>query len=269
MKTAQANEIAGPAGGSRVLVRAAACSAGTRSSASSSRASISRRCRARTARIRFRMPRIRSASPSSPSPIRRTRRAPTATSASRSTRHSRRRGTGSTSINRPSPAKVDAGVTTVVAPSDLPSYPSEDAVLSGVTAEMLKLLFPAAVEEITRKAAEQREAAILSGRATASDVAAGLALGKAVAALVIARARRRRDEERRRHAAAVAELRRRDDRAGRGRVDQSRDAAPAAHAAQLRPGQDVDASPPRSSRRSPRRRRRPPRRPRCARTSPR
>jgi hypothetical protein len=89
---------------------------------------------------------------------------------------------------RPSPAKVDAAISTLVRPSDLPSYPSEDAVLSGVTAEMLKLLFPAAVEEITRKAAEQRESAILSGRATSSDVAAGLALGKAVAALVIARA---------------------------------------------------------------------------------
>jgi hypothetical protein len=90
--------------------------------------------------------------------------------------------------NRPSPAKVDGGVSSIVRPGDLPAYPSEDAVLSGVTAEMLKLLFPAAVEEITRKAAEQREAAVLSGRATASDVAAGLALGKAVAALVIARA---------------------------------------------------------------------------------
>jgi membrane-associated phospholipid phosphatase len=62
-------------------------------------------------------------------------------------------------------------------------------VLSGVTAEMLKLLFPASVEEITRMAAEEREAAILSGRATASDVAAGLALGKSIAALVINRAR--------------------------------------------------------------------------------
>lgn len=90
--------------------------------------------------------------------------------------------------SRPSPAKTDPGVTTLVRPSDLPSYPSEDAVLSGATAEMLKLLFPAAVQEITRKAAEQRESAILSGRATASDVAAGLALGKAVAAQVIARA---------------------------------------------------------------------------------
>jgi hypothetical protein len=90
--------------------------------------------------------------------------------------------------NRPSPAKFDPTVHAAVQPSDLPGYPSEDAVLSGVTAEMLKLLFPAALEEITTKAAQQREAAVLSGRATASDVAAGLALGKAVAALVVARA---------------------------------------------------------------------------------
>jgi membrane-associated phospholipid phosphatase len=91
-------------------------------------------------------------------------------------------------FNRPAPAKLDPAVTAIVRPSDLPAYPSEDAVLSGVMSEMLKLLFPASVEEITLRAAEQREAAILSGRATASDVAAGLALGKAVAALVIARA---------------------------------------------------------------------------------
>jgi hypothetical protein len=89
---------------------------------------------------------------------------------------------------RPSPASVDPAIATLVAPSALPAYPSEDAVLSGVTAEMLKLLFPVAVEEITKKAAEQREAALLSGRATASDIAAGVALGRAVATAVIARA---------------------------------------------------------------------------------
>ena len=92
-------------------------------------------------------------------------------------------------FNRRSPATNDPTVATVVSANALPSYPSEDAVLSGVTAEMLKLLFPASVELITRKAAEQREAAILSGRATASDVAAGLALGKSIATLVINRAR--------------------------------------------------------------------------------
>jgi hypothetical protein len=90
--------------------------------------------------------------------------------------------------NRPAPSKVDSAVKRLAPASDLPAYPSEDAVVSGVTAELLKLLFPAAVDEITLKAAEQRQAALLSGKATASDIAAGLALGQAVAALFTARA---------------------------------------------------------------------------------
>lgn len=89
---------------------------------------------------------------------------------------------------RPSPAKNDNGVSALSPVSDLPSYPSEDAVISGVTADLLKSLFPAAVEEITLKAAEQRNAAIWSGKATASDVSAGLALGKSVATVFLARA---------------------------------------------------------------------------------
>jgi hypothetical protein len=44
------------------------------------------------------------------------------------------------------------------------------------------------VEEITRKAGEQREAALLSGKASPSDIAAGLALGRAVAAVFVTRA---------------------------------------------------------------------------------
>jgi len=90
--------------------------------------------------------------------------------------------------NRASPATVDPAVEAVVPTSTLPAYPSEDAVMSGVTAELLKVLFPAAVEEITLKAAEQRNAAILSGKASLSDVSAGLALGKAIAALFTTRA---------------------------------------------------------------------------------
>ncbi len=90
--------------------------------------------------------------------------------------------------HRPSPFKVDGGIRALMPNTDLPGYPSEDAVVSGVNAELLKLLFPTSVEEITRKAAEQRQAALLSGRASASDIAAGLALGQAVAAVFIARA---------------------------------------------------------------------------------
>lgn len=90
--------------------------------------------------------------------------------------------------NRQSPAKVDNGISALAPVSDLPAYPSEDAVLSGVTVEMLKALFPASVEEITLRAAEERNAALWSGKATASDIAAGLALGKAVATVFLARA---------------------------------------------------------------------------------
>ncbi|HZM52420.1 MAG TPA: phosphatase PAP2 family protein, partial [Vicinamibacteria bacterium] len=90
--------------------------------------------------------------------------------------------------NRPSPSKVDSGVQALMPTTDLPAYPSEDAVLSGVSAELLKILFPTSTEEITRRAAEQREAALLSGKAAASDIAAGLALGKAIAPVFAARA---------------------------------------------------------------------------------
>lgn len=90
--------------------------------------------------------------------------------------------------NRPSPAKVDNSITALMPISDLPSYPSEDATLSGVTVEMLKVLFPAALQEITLKASEQRNAALWSGKASASDIAAGLALGKAIAGVFVARA---------------------------------------------------------------------------------
>ena len=90
--------------------------------------------------------------------------------------------------HRPSPAVVDNTVAALMPVSELPAYPSEDAVLSGVTVEMLKVLFPAAVAEITQRAAEQRNAALWSGKASASDIAAGLALGKAVAAVFVARA---------------------------------------------------------------------------------
>ena len=90
--------------------------------------------------------------------------------------------------NRPSPSRVDSSIQALMPTTDLPAYPSEDAVLSGVTTEILRLLFPAAVEEITRKAGEQRDAALQSGKASSSDIAAGLALGRAVAAVFVARA---------------------------------------------------------------------------------
>ena len=90
--------------------------------------------------------------------------------------------------NRPAPHQVDATIQSLIPKSNIPSYPSEDAVMSAVTCDLLKVLFPAAVEEITKMAAEQRNAALWSGKASPSDISAGLALGKSIATLFIARA---------------------------------------------------------------------------------
>jgi uncharacterized protein (TIGR03437 family) len=90
--------------------------------------------------------------------------------------------------NRPAPSKADTGIQALAPGNDLPAYPSEDAVLSGVSAALLKILFPTSIDEINQKAAEQQQAALLSGRASPSDIAAGLALGQAVAAVLAARA---------------------------------------------------------------------------------
>jgi NAD(P)-dependent dehydrogenase (short-subunit alcohol dehydrogenase family) len=91
--------------------------------------------------------------------------------------------------NRPSPYMNDNGVQSLMPATGVPSYPSEDAVEAGVNATLLTLLFPTSVAEINSKVGEQEEAIQLSGRASASDVAAGFALGQAVAAIFVARAK--------------------------------------------------------------------------------
>jgi membrane-associated phospholipid phosphatase len=95
-----------------------------------------------------------------------------------------------TKYNRAAPYKVDSSVAAkFITKSDLPSYPSEAAVLAGVTVEMMKLLFPGEIANIQQKATEQEQAAIASGAATRGDITAGEALGRQVAQLCLTRAR--------------------------------------------------------------------------------
>ena len=94
-----------------------------------------------------------------------------------------------TLYNRAAPYKVDSSVNALAAKTSLPSYPSEAAVLAGVTAEMMKLLFPDEIANIQQKLQEQELAAIQSGAAARSDVTAGEALGRQVADIFIARAK--------------------------------------------------------------------------------
>lgn len=91
--------------------------------------------------------------------------------------------------NRPAPYLVDSTVKALAGKSTLPSYPSEGAVLAGVTAEMMKLLFPDEIANIQQKLAEQELSLIASGAATRSDVTAGETLGRQIAEVFITRAR--------------------------------------------------------------------------------
>lgn len=91
--------------------------------------------------------------------------------------------------NRPAPYTIDAGINALVPKSELPSYPSEDAVVAGVTVEMMKLLFPTEIAFIQQKVEEEEEYRILSGANVRSDIDAGEALGRQVAAVFVARAK--------------------------------------------------------------------------------
>lgn len=91
--------------------------------------------------------------------------------------------------NRAAPYKVDATLKVLVPTSELPSYPSEDAVVIGVSLEMLKLLFPGDQDYIQQKAEEHKHARLLAGANVRSDLEAGEALGRAVAQKFVTRAR--------------------------------------------------------------------------------
>ncbi len=91
--------------------------------------------------------------------------------------------------NRAAPYNNDSSIIAKAGKSNLPSYPSEAAVIAGVTAEMMKLLFPTEIAAIQEKATAHEEATIMSGSATRSDVNAGDALGRQIAQVFIARAK--------------------------------------------------------------------------------
>jgi PAP2 superfamily len=91
--------------------------------------------------------------------------------------------------NRKAPSKNDATVSTLLPVSDLPSYPSEDAVVAAASYAILAAMFPGEVPFLDSKLAEAKNARLWAGMNVDSDIAAGDALGKAVGALVMAKAR--------------------------------------------------------------------------------
>jgi hypothetical protein len=90
---------------------------------------------------------------------------------------------------RRSPHAADSSITEAVAPSPDPCYPSEHAVVAGVSSRILAYLYPSEgprLESLEREAAMSR---VWAGVNYPSDIERGLELGHAVANLFIQRAK--------------------------------------------------------------------------------
>ena len=90
---------------------------------------------------------------------------------------------------RSRPGAVRANVKTAITDPAYPSYPSAYAVAAGAASEVLAYIYPDRAAFFRDKAAEAAQSRLAAGVNYPSDVDAGLALGKRVAALVIERGR--------------------------------------------------------------------------------
>jgi membrane-associated phospholipid phosphatase len=90
--------------------------------------------------------------------------------------------------NRTRPVTLAPGLAVLAQQTNSPSYPSEHAVAAGAASTILAYIYPDLAPEFLAKAQAAADSRVLAGAHFPSDVAAGLALGKAVAEQVIARA---------------------------------------------------------------------------------
>lgn len=88
--------------------------------------------------------------------------------------------------NRPRPSVADPTIQTSIQTPQSPSYPSEHAATAGAAAEILAYLYPADAQTFRWLGEEAARAALTAGINYPSDVTAGLQLGRAVAAKVLA-----------------------------------------------------------------------------------
>lgn len=87
------------------------------------------------------------------------------------------------------PIELDGSLVPEVTVPSSPSYPCERAVTAGAASAVLAHLFPADAERLAAAAHEAAWSRVVAGAVYPSDARAGLELGRAVAARVIARAR--------------------------------------------------------------------------------
>lgn len=91
-------------------------------------------------------------------------------------------------FNRPAPYQVNADIPHAYVSNNLPSYPSEGAVLATVSRKILTAMFPLEAGYLKTLEEEHLESLILAGENVPSDVEAGKKIGEEIAGIALARA---------------------------------------------------------------------------------
>tara|TARA_R110002020_G_scaffold471621_1_gene698865 strand:- start:2971 stop:4509 length:1539 start_codon:yes stop_codon:yes gene_type:complete len=89
---------------------------------------------------------------------------------------------------RPAPYVVDTDIPHAYVSNDLPSYPSEGAVLATVSRKVLTAMFPLEADYLKELEEQHLESLILAGENVPSDIDAGKKIGEEIAAIALARA---------------------------------------------------------------------------------
>jgi hypothetical protein len=90
--------------------------------------------------------------------------------------------------NRPATHLVDGTVELAFEANELPSYPSDGAVIAAVSREILSSLYPLEKAYLAEKAEEMKRALLTAGLNVESDLLAGDSLGRGIAKIFLQRA---------------------------------------------------------------------------------
>jgi len=91
-------------------------------------------------------------------------------------------------FNRPAVHITDNTIKSAFPTHDLPSYPSDGAVIAAVSRDILSALFPLEKQFIKEKADEMKRSLIAAGLNVESDIIAGDSLGRGIAKVFLKRA---------------------------------------------------------------------------------
>lgn len=91
-------------------------------------------------------------------------------------------------FNRPAIHKSNTEVQQLLPTSELPSYPSDAAVINAISRVILTAMFPLEKDDLIKKSDELKNSLFLSGNAVKSDIEAADSLGRGIAKIYLARA---------------------------------------------------------------------------------